>query len=159
MLENFFKPPDPLAFTERMVEHSFSVPNISTAELETLIAQKAPIVLFDVRQQEEYDTSHIQGAIHLDPRISKDDFIAAHKKKCQEKHLVFYCSVGHRSSEMIAKLDECRKQTEASACSNLKGGIFRWYNEGRPVVTGNGVTDAIHEYNALWAMMIKKRKP
>ncbi len=159
MFENIFKPPDPLALTELFVAQTFRVPQITTADLDIMIQQNIAMVLFDVRERDEYDTSRIPDAMHLDPGISKEAFITACKQRCAGKKLVFYCSVGHRSSELISRLGECCRLTGATGCSNLRGGIFRWYNEGRTVVTDSGETDAIHEYNALWSMMVRKRRP
>jgi len=40
---------------------------------------------------------------------------------------------------------------------NLKGGIFRWYNEHHPIINDDGETNEIHPGNESWADLINKR--
>ena len=93
----------------------------------------------------------------MTPQTATDDFIRENGEMIRGKTAVFYCSVGQRSSDFLNRVYKACKTAGAKECHNLRGGIFRWYNEGRPVVNGNGETDDIHGYNPLWGMMIEKR--
>lgn len=157
MFETIFSPSAALGVTESLIEKTFSLPVLSTKELSALLENKERLVLFDVRTQEEYAMSRIDGAIHLDPGTSANSFLEDYGGRIPGARLIFYCSVGQRSSEFLGRVHEACMQAGAKACSNLRGGIFRWYNEGRPVVNDEGETDDIHGYNAVWGMMIEKR--
>jgi len=45
----------------------------------------------------------------------------------------------------------------AVSVANLRGGIFRWYNEKRPLYNGLGKTDTVHYNNQFWGKLLKKR--
>lgn len=144
--------------TESMIEKSYPVPLVSAEELLKMLQKEQNILFFDTRTPEEYEKSHIAGAVLVPPQTPVDDFIREHGKLIREKTAVFYCSVGQRSSDFLNRVYKACKTAGAKECYNLRGGIFRWYNEGLPVVNGNGETDDIHGYNPLWGMMIEKRK-
>ncbi len=105
------------------------------------------VVLLDTREREEYNVSHILGAIWVgdgDFEISKIDTIQ------RDKTIVLYCSVGYRSSkiaEMLVDLGYLKVR-------NLYGGIFRWANENRPLYFGDHQTNQIHVYNAKWGRFV-----
>ncbi|MCF8063345.1 MAG: hypothetical protein K9M82_12565 [Deltaproteobacteria bacterium] len=40
---------------------------------------------------------------------------------------------------------------------NLRGGLFRWYNEGHPVVDAQGETDDIYPFGPDWEHLVEKR--
>jgi 3-mercaptopyruvate sulfurtransferase SseA len=58
--------------------------------------------------------------------------------------IVVYCSVGYRSAGVVQAL-----QTRGfSRVYSLEGSIFRWANEGRPVVRDGEQVFAVHPYDA-----------
>ncbi len=116
------------------------------------------LLLFDTRSEDEYLTSHLKRAEHLDPGTKPEVFLNRYGTELPDKDVVFYCSVGQRSSELLQKLSGACRGSGATGCYNLSGGIFRWYNMGYPVYNENGETDDIHGYNAMWEMMIERRK-
>ena len=141
-----------------MIERTHRVENLTTDELAALLAGPEPPLLFDIRTAGEYDTSHIATAVRVDPDTGPDDFAARHAALLAGRDLVLYCSVGQRSSELLDRVEsECRN-AGAKSCRNLRGGIFRWYNEGRPVVNASGATDDIHGYDSIWGMMVDRRR-
>ncbi|NTV99093.1 MAG: rhodanese-like domain-containing protein, partial [Chlorobiaceae bacterium] len=83
---------------------------------------------------------------------------ARHLSLLAGRDIVFYCSVGQRSSELLARLESVCVKSGAKSCRNLRGGIFRWYNEGKPVVDAGGMTDDIHGYDPIWGMMLERRR-
>jgi rhodanese-related sulfurtransferase len=141
-----------------MIERTHRVENLVTDELAALLAGPEPPLLFDIRTAEEYEKSRIATAVHLDPDIGTDDFVSHDGFLMAGRDLVFYCSVGQRSSELIERVESVCLNAGAKSCRNMRGGIFRWYNEGRPVVDVSGMTDEIHGHDPIWGMMVERRR-
>lgn len=116
-------------------------------------------ILFDVREPEEFEVSHIKGAIQLSPNIHPAEFIDRFAEQIEGKRLVFYCSVGRRSSQMVDTLKGELASVAGVKAENLAGGLFKWHNEGLPLVdnTGQG-TEVIHPYNSYWSRLIDKKE-
>ncbi len=141
----------------RSIERDFAdVAHLTTASLAG--EGDDNVVLFDVRAPEEYSVSHLDGAIRVDPDISVDAFIEAHGEGLAGKKVVFYCSVGRRSSILAARLDAALRDAEIASAYNLKGGIFQWSNENRRMVSSGGSTNAVHPYNEFWARYVDDKK-
>lgn len=102
-------------------------------------------LLVDVREREEYDISHIPGAIH-----SQDtDTIA---RLAAGRPVVVYCSVGYRSAKMTEKLS--RKGMQAV---NLEGSIFEWANSDRSLVGHNGKqVKFVHPFDKEWGIYLQE---
>jgi rhodanese-related sulfurtransferase len=103
------------------------VRRITTAELAAWLndpARPAPRLL-DVRTRAEFDVSHLRGAKHVEPGAA-----AATVGGRKDQPIVTYCSVGYRSGAFAKKLGDAGYTNVA----NLEGSIFRWANEGRPIV-------------------------
>jgi rhodanese-related sulfurtransferase len=141
-----------------MIERTHRVENLAADELAAMLAGQEPPLLFDVRTAGEYEKSRISTALRLDPDTGPDDFAARYGSLLAGRNLVFYCSVGQRSSELLERVESVCGNAGAKSCRNLRGGIFRWYNEGRPVVDASGETDDIDTYDPLWAMMVERRR-
>ena len=157
MFDKLFNGTAALDLTASMIEKNFPLPTISTEELRAMLRNGRPIGLFDIRTREEYDTSHLETAENIDPGMEAETFVQAYGDRMQNRTVVFYCSVGQRSSEFLQRvLDPCRT-TGTRECYNLRGGIFRWYNNGFPVFDKEGETHEIHGYNLLWSMMVERR--
>ena len=92
---------------------------VSYEELQQKLNDKAPIVLLDVRTQEEFDNGHIPGALLLP--YDEIDQKAAQLLLEKEKEIIIYCRSGRRSA--IAK-----DSLEALGYNNVKdfGGMNRW---------------------------------
>jgi rhodanese-related sulfurtransferase len=141
-----------------MIERTHRVENLATDELAAMLAGPEPPLLFDVRTVGEYEKSRIATAVRVDPDTGPDDFAARYAALMAERDLVLYCSVGQRSSELLERVESVCGKAGAKSCRNLRGGIFRWYNESRPVVNASGETDDIDAYDSLWAMMVERRR-
>ena len=111
-------------------------------------------VLFDVRTIEEYDTSHLDRSIRVDPMENAAEF-ARKLESFGSKKSIFYCSVGFRSSAFVEKL--IGAGVDSSRVMNLRGGIFAWYNEGQAVYDSSGVTGRVHPYDPVWGRLLEER--
>ncbi len=95
---------------------------VSYEELQQKLTDKAPIVLLDVRTQEEFNNGHIPGALLLP--YDEIDQKAAQLLPEKEKEIIIYCRSGRRSA--IAK-----DSLEALGYTNVKdfGGMNRWQGQ------------------------------
>ena len=141
-----------------MIERTHRAKNLTTDELAVMLAGAEPPLLFDIRTVEEYEKSRLATAVRLDPDTGSDDFMARYGSFVAGRHLVFYCSIGQRSSELLDRLASVCEKAKVKSFRNLRGGIFRWYNEGKPVVDASGMTDDIHRYDPIWAVMVERHR-
>lgn len=131
-------------------------PRVEHIAAEDFVAQSpAQLVVFDVRRPEEYNVSHLPGAILVDPDTNKDEFADRFGPMLEGKRAVFYCSVGVRSSIMAERVADLVEERTQSAPLNLIGGLFQWSNDGRIMTTPAGTnTRAIHPYDNFWGRLI-----
>lgn len=141
-----------------MIERTHRVENLATDELAAMLAGPEPPLLFDIRTAGEYGKSRIATAVRLDPDTGPDEFASRYAALLKGRDIVFYCSVGQRSSELLKRVESACGKAGAKSCRNLRGGIFRWYNEGKPVVDESGMTDDIHGHDPVWDMMVERRR-
>lgn len=129
--------------------NTHDVPYISVEELEQSI-DKA--VVLDSREYDEYNVSHISGAIpvgynHFD--ISK----VTSKKLPEDTLIVVYCSLGIRSEVVARKL----KRKGYTNVKNLYGGIFEWKNNNLKVEDSlNRITERVHIFSKPWGKWLKE---
>lgn len=146
-----------LDLIEITLEKSYAAEHLPAVDLHRGLAgaDSAAYVLFDVRQPEEYDVSRIGQALQVDPETAAADFIAAHGQAIAGKKAVFYCSVGYRSSKLLKRVETAALEAGAVSLANLRGGIFRWYNEGLPL-KAEGDTARVHPYDSYWGKLLRK---
>lgn len=113
-------------------------------------------VLFDVRESREFEASHLPSAIHVDPNESGQGFLAKNREKLRGRVAIFYCAVGVRSSLMLERVASLVGPYDAVAFYNLRGGIFRWFAEGRAVVDANGPALRIDPYDDSWGKLLQR---
>lgn len=106
-------------------------------------------VLFDVREASEFNVSHLAGAVHLSPDSDIEDFENDYAELVRGRRVLFYCSVGRRSSDKLAQLTSTLSKLGAHSSFNLKGGIFAWVNQGESL---DG--EFVHPYNEYWGRLI-----
>ncbi|MCB0588267.1 MAG: rhodanese-like domain-containing protein [Phaeodactylibacter sp.] len=124
---------------------NFSVPIIGVEELRHI---QDEVYIFDAREQEEYNVSHIDGAAHLGYRQFDKEKL---KEVPKDARVILYCSVGYRSEKIGEKLREMGYEN----VSNLYGSIFEWVNQGYPIVDQNGKpTQKLHTYNSKWSKWV-----
>ena len=142
--------------TLKMIRAKFpGVAQLSTDSLQVWLeaapdrpGRESPLLL-DVREKEEYEVSHLEGALLA---TSEKEALQALEDVPPDQPVVLYCSVGYRSSEMAGYLEKkgFRK------VFNLEGSIFAWANEGRPVYRGGERVHEVHPYDRVWGKLLKK---
>ncbi len=113
-------------------------------------------VVFDVREPEEFAVSQIKGAIQVDPDITAAEFLDRYGSETAEKEVLFYCSVGQRSSLLASKV-QVELETKGAVVHNLRGGIFHWRNEERSLENYTGETDFVHPYSWRWKRYLERQ--
>ncbi len=140
---------------QRIESRLGSVSHLPADVLATRLAEtRSEAVLFNVRKPAEFAVSHLPGAIQVDPDIDEQSFLKAFGSLVANKQVVMYCSVGWRSSTLADSVQRQLVETGAKSVQNLKGGIFHWHNEERPLHKDSRPTRAIHPYNAFWGWLI-----
>jgi rhodanese-related sulfurtransferase len=112
--------------------------------------QPQPLIL-DARTQPEFAVSHLRGAILIDPyRPSLRPLRGARPSEA----IVVYSSAGYRGARVASWL----KRAGYTSVVNLSGGLFKWGNEGRPMLQGeNRPTSLVHPYDRRWGMLLDGR--
>jgi rhodanese-related sulfurtransferase len=140
---------------EAAVARLLPVPEITPAELVRRIDAGERIVLFDVREPAEYAQSRIPGAIHVLPQASAREVLAQHGARKAGATVVFYCAVGWRSGLMLQGIRQAAAEAGAAALFNLRGGVFRWYADARPLEFGPGEA-GVHPFNGGWGRLLAR---
>lgn len=127
-----------------------TVPLITPAELKQQIENNANIVVLDTREKNEYEVSHIKGALY----VGYSDFsIKSVMNIPKDSTIVVYCSLGVRSE----KIGEFLLDAGYNNVSNLYGGIFEWVHSGNEVIdTNEAITLKIHAYDENWSKWLLK---
>ena len=95
------------------------VPTVSALELKGILGRKeTKLVLVDVREKNEWDFGHINGAIH----IPLGQLAGRIKELDSQASTVVYCRSGSRSSAGAAML----KKAGFTDVRNLSGGMIAW---------------------------------
>lgn len=121
--------------------------DVEHVSIEALRARE-DVLLIDVRRREEFDVSHIPGAIHAVDVERQLELVRAHPDKTP----VLYCSVGVRSSRAARALHAAGVANAA----NLDGSIFEWANRGLPLENADSPTDEVHPYNWWWGRYVDR---
>jgi len=138
-----------------------SFPNIGhmkTSDLEHAIGEDSNIVLVDVRTDIEYAVGRIPGAIRIDPGASSKTVAELLSGRIEGKEVVFYCSVGVRSSRLANKAATGLKDLGAENVHNLSGGVFAWHNERRALENEEGSTALVHPYDRNWGKLLSRQE-
>ena len=134
---------------DKMVENLLdgSVKLIYPDSLYKLTLEQKSIIILDAREREEFDVSHIEGAIY----VGYKDFDMSELNVSKDVDVVVYCSVGYRSEKIGEKLQDAGFKN----VNNLYGGIFGWQNKGFPLIDNTSQeTQAIHAYSKSWGRWI-----
>jgi len=117
------------------------------------------IVLFDVRESDEYAVSHLDKAIRVDPDISGEDFLQRFANDMAGKQVIFYCSTGRRSTALAERVKTTIDTQNSSLPipANMQGGIFRWHNNSQPLTNLSGDTAYVHPYNWWWKRLVERK--
>jgi rhodanese-related sulfurtransferase len=125
---------------------SHNVPEINVRDA---ARDSASILFLDARETNEYQVSHLFGALH----VGYDRFHANSLSQIpRNQRLVVYCSVGYRSEKVTEKL----RNAGFTNVSNLYGGIFEWVNQGYPVYREGKQVRQVHAYDRVWGVWLNK---
>ena len=142
---------DPLSEVKATISSKY--PSISFVTAEQLSKWLAPnskkeIMLFDVRSREEYEISHIKGAIYIE---DFDHSLVLLFGKMKDTLIITYDSVGLRSAKFTDKLTA----RDFNNVYNLEGSIFEWANNGYPLYKGSQRVYKVHPNDLWWGRYLK----
>ena len=124
-----------------------TVPYISASQLRENLDH---YLILDTRKKEEYDVSHIPGAIWVSENMNEEIFAFAKANKGTP--IVVYCSVGVRSENFGEQLQE----KGFSNVKNLYGSIFAWKDACYNVYDQKeNPTDNVHVFSDAWSSYLK----
>lgn len=133
-----------LAAVERAIDAEYpDVRQISPAELATMMEQQR-VILLDVRDEQEFAVSHLPSARRVDENGPID------LRQPKDAQIVVYCSVGLRSSRFARRL----AAEGFTHVASLRGSIFRWAIEGRPLSACPPDKPVVHPYNSSWGRLL-----
>jgi rhodanese-related sulfurtransferase len=106
--------------------------------------------LLDIREPSEYAVSHLRGAVNVANSEMALQYLQTSNKDIP---IIVYCSVGYRSSAVAVDL-----QAEGYRnVYNLKGGIFAWANQSRPLFQKQLPVKKVHPYDRYWSVLLNSR--
>lgn len=88
----------------------------------------ADAVLLDVREQDEWDAGHVDGALHIP--LGQ---VIARLGELPDDKLYVLCRVGGRSAQVVQYLVQ-----QGRDAVNVDGGMYAWEGAGRPMVSSTG---------------------
>lgn len=148
-----------LQSVHKWIEDAYpAVDHIDSQTYLEAVSQPEEVVVFDVREPDEFAVSHLQGAIQIDPEISESEFLTQFGEVLKDKQVIFYCSVGRRSSLLADKVSDSLFEQGAEEVYNLKHGIFGWHDEQNPLVNATQSTDYVHPFSWRWKRYLKRKE-
>lgn len=87
------------------------------------------VAVLDVRTELEFKEGHLLGATNID--FFSTDFDEKLSGLDRSRLYLIYCRSGSRSGKALKKMESLGFQE----VYNMTGGIVRWRDEGRPVIT------------------------
>ncbi len=166
VVQHFTTPQRTMETVTKDIQTRFpDIDHITLAELDHQLAKpsnvdKQPdtqILLIDVREAEEFNVSRIPGAVRIDPGISTAALSQTLAERAKGRKVVFYCSVGERSSRLAKKSKAALLTSGAQSVHNLNGGIFSWHNTKRKLENSAGQTPYVHPFNKSWGLLVKQQ--
>ena len=101
--------------------------DISNSELKALLADRADLLLIDVRTDREWEDGHIPGAAFLD--FLENDFEERAFALPKDRPIALYCAAGGRSEDAMKKMEKAGFRE----LYNLRGGFYGWEDGGETV--------------------------
>lgn len=111
---------------------------------------RPPPLLIDARTPAAFALSHIDGAVNVDA-TNPDLAPLAHVRR--DIPIVVYDGPGAVGAAMVQALGKA----DFTRLSNLDGGLFRWVNEGHPVVNAEGPATRVDPLTGAWSRLLKSR--
>lgn len=129
-----------------------NVPQVTTREVAERLGNGEKISLFDVRTREEFEASHLPGAILLEDNLPA--LAALSMLKAAQGRPILYCSVGYRAAQMAEALNDVG-WTNATV---LRGSIFQWVQESRPIEGAPGKVPLVHPHSYSYTHLVPAEK-
>jgi rhodanese-related sulfurtransferase len=104
-----------------------SAAGIQPTEAQAKLNQKTKPFLLDVRQPEEFQSGHIQGA----KLIPLGELPRRMKELPKDREIICVCRSGNRSQAATRQLSAAGYQV-----TNLNGGMIAWARAGFPIKKG-----------------------
>lgn len=152
------EPAADLETLEQRIHREFpEVPEMTTEQLAERLRRGEPRPwIVDVRAPTEYRVSHLPQARN----VPLDELEPARLEELgatKDTEIVLYCSVGYRSAMAARRLLDAGFRK----VFNLRGSIFAWANEERPLVNEHGPTDLVHPFDETWGryLVAARRAP
>lgn len=133
-----------------------SIEHVSPATLADWREGGRELILLDVRSAEEYAVGRIPGAIRIPPGAAAAEVMARIDGPITGATVVAYCSVGQRSSLLATKVHQELRRAGAERIANLRGGVFAWHDQERPLVDSAGPTRWVHPYSSDWGRYLER---
>lgn len=130
---------------------AYDAPVLSQSQLVAMIEadESGDLLLVDTRSEQEYRVSHLPGAVlWADFRTGRPPSRVL-EHAVAGRPVVFYCSIGYRSGLAAERVKQ--QAGDEQQVFNLKGGIFQWANEGRPLEGG----PLVHGYDDEWSQWLR----
>ena len=86
------------------------------------------VSVLDVREQEEWDHGHIEGALHV-PLMQ----LPSRRDEVPDGRVLVVCKIGGHSMQATHYLSQ-----QGYDAVNLYGGMIDWAGAGRPMLSENG---------------------
>jgi sodium/bile acid cotransporter 7 len=115
------------------------VPDVDVWTVQRWLDAGEPVVLVDVRTDEERAVSTLPGAVPAS-RVEADP------DAYRGQRLVAYCTIGLRSGEWA----EAHGDLDVL---NLRGSVLAWTHTGRPLAGPDGPTKRVHVYGRAWDLV------
>jgi len=119
-------------------------PTVKPAELSSL----SNFQILDTREKEEFEVSHLAGAIWVGFDTFKLENVAGLDKT---KPVLVYCTVGARSQDIGKRLTAAG----FTKVYNLYGGIIQWSNDSMPLYQKGMATNRVHTYSKSWGIWLE----
>ena len=147
-----------LSELEEGLSQSFNdIEHITPTALTQWRGSEKTTIIFDVREEDEFAVSHIEGAIHISPKATAADIQALLPENADGSDVIFYCSVGARSSQLAQRSKQVLQEAGVRKIANLRGGIFRWHNEKRSLQSHGKPSEYVHPYNRSWRKLLERQ--
>ncbi|MGW8122535.1 rhodanese-like domain-containing protein [Roseivirga echinicomitans] len=124
--------------------YPYEVSNIGLEKAKSMIESRQ-VQIFDVREKEEYEVSHLSGAKRYTSEALNNMEL--------DTEILLYCTVGVRSANLAKALQD----KGFSNVHNIDLGIVNWKNKGFEVVDDKEKpTDKVHVYKGVFGLWLKK---
>jgi molybdopterin/thiamine biosynthesis adenylyltransferase/rhodanese-related sulfurtransferase len=120
------------SYRDLLAQVKSEIDEVDAARAKDLIESGDPLIV-DVREQDEWDEGHIEGAIHI-PRGNLESRIEAAAPD-HTRPVLLYCAAGNRSAFAAKTLLELGYEEPIS----LAAGFTDWKRNGFPVVLSAGL--------------------